>query len=147
MRYLFIGNICFSIFILYNIHNSEACHYLQISTKKTWNSTVVVPRFEAVALPNVLEQQREAHADMLFYTPTDDAYTYTPPRRLVYNKPVGHLSLLSPEYILETATFQSVRTKRYNKRLFSIKYTTHPDITQSAWYSIAKVRIIFYINK
>ena len=67
--------------------------------KKTWNSTVVVPRFEAVALPNVLEQQREAHVDMLFYTPTDDAYTYTPPRRLVYNKPVGHLSLLSPEYI------------------------------------------------
>ena len=98
-------------------------------------------------MPNVLEQQREAHADMLFYTPTDDAHIYTPPRRLVYNKPVGHLPLLSSEYILETATFLNVRTKRYNKRLFSIKYTTHPDITQSAWVSVAKIRIIFYLTK
>ena len=89
--------------------------------KKTWSPTVVVLRFEAVALPNVLEQQREAHADMLFYTPRDDAHIYTSPRRLVYNKPVGHLPLLSSEYILETATFLNVRTKRYNKRLFSIK--------------------------
>ncbi len=50
---------------------------VHFGTKKTWIPTVAVPRFEAVALPNVLEQQREAHADMLFYTQTDDAKIYT----------------------------------------------------------------------
>ena len=40
--------------------------------KKTWIPTVAVPRFEAVALPFTLEQQREAHADMLFYTQTNE---------------------------------------------------------------------------
>ena len=39
---------------------------VHFGTKKTWIPTVVVPHSEAVALPNVLEQQREAHADMLF---------------------------------------------------------------------------------
>ena len=32
-------------------------------TKKTWIPTVVVPRSEAFALPDIQEQQREAHAD------------------------------------------------------------------------------------
>ena len=36
--------------------------------KKTWIPTVVVPRFEAFALPFSIEQQREAHAE----------YKYTP---------------------------------------------------------------------
>ena len=131
----------------------EACCWVgrgfvvHFGTKKTWNSSIVVPRTEALALPITLEQQREAHADMLFYTPTDDAHIYTPPRRLVYNKPVGHLPLLSPECKTKFARFQFIRTKRYNKRLFSIKYTTHPDMTQSAWDSLAKIRIIFYMNK
>ena len=40
-------------------------YILKIRHKKTWNSTIVVPRFEALALPITLEQQREAHADML----------------------------------------------------------------------------------
>ena len=31
--------------------------------KKTWISTVVVPRVEAFALPIVLDRQREAHAE------------------------------------------------------------------------------------
>lgn len=40
---------------------------VHFDTKKTWISTVVVPRPEALALPNVLEQQREAHAEMYVY--------------------------------------------------------------------------------
>ena len=32
-------------------------------TKKTWIPTVVVPRSEAFALPDIQEQQREAHAE------------------------------------------------------------------------------------
>ena len=36
--------------------------------KKTWNSTAVVPRVEAVALPISLEQQREAHAEYKIYS-------------------------------------------------------------------------------
>ena len=42
-------------------------YILKIKHKKTWNSTVVVPRFEAFALPIILEQQREAHAEMYVY--------------------------------------------------------------------------------
>lgn len=53
------------------------------STKKTWDPTATIPRFEAISLPNILAQHHK----------------------------------------------------------------THPDITQSAWDSVAKVRIIFYINK
>ena len=34
-----------------------------IPYKKAWSSTVVVPRFEALALPIVLDRQREAHAE------------------------------------------------------------------------------------
>ena len=34
-----------------------------IGIQKTWISTVVVPRIEALALPISLEQQREAHAE------------------------------------------------------------------------------------
>ena len=40
--------------------------------KKTWNSTVVVPQFEAFALPIILEQQREAHAEMYVYLCTTE---------------------------------------------------------------------------
>ena len=34
-----------------------------IGIQKTWISTAVVPRIEALALPISLEQQREAHAE------------------------------------------------------------------------------------
>ena len=31
--------------------------------KKAWSPIVVVPRSEALALPNILKRQREAHAE------------------------------------------------------------------------------------
>ena len=34
-----------------------------IGIQKTWISTAVVPRSEAVALPTMLDRQREAHAE------------------------------------------------------------------------------------
>ena len=38
--------------------------YLHIGIiKKAWSPTVVVPRFEAFALPFSIEPQREAHAE------------------------------------------------------------------------------------
>ena len=36
--------------------------------KKAWSPTVVVPRFEAFALPFSIEQQREAHAEYKIYS-------------------------------------------------------------------------------
>ena len=36
--------------------------------KKAWSPTVVVPRFEALALPIVLDRQREAHAEYKIYS-------------------------------------------------------------------------------
>ena len=36
--------------------------------KKAWNPTVVVPRSEAFALPDIQEQQREAHAEYKLYS-------------------------------------------------------------------------------
>ena len=54
-----------------------------LDTKKTWNSTVVVPRFEAFALPIILEQQREAHAEMYVYLcTTRDAINYDSTRHV-----------------------------------------------------------------
>ena len=44
--------------------------FLLWHTKKAWNPTVAVPRYEAFALPISLEQQREAHADMYTYART-----------------------------------------------------------------------------
>ena len=97
MRYLFIGNICFSIFIFYNIHNSEACHYLQISTKKTWNSTVVVPRFRGLRIAQtILEQQREAHAEnVCIFTHHQRRNILRLYKACYKTSPNGHLTLLS----------------------------------------------------
>ena len=38
-------------------------YYLSQDIQKTWIPTVVVPRSEAFALPDIQEQQREAHAE------------------------------------------------------------------------------------
>ena len=52
--------------------------------------------FRGSRIAHTLEQQREAHADMLF-TPKLMTLVYTTPIRQVHNKPVGHLPLLSSE--------------------------------------------------
>ena len=36
--------------------------------KKAWSPIVVVPRSEALALPNILKRQREAHAEYKIYS-------------------------------------------------------------------------------
>ena len=103
-------------------------------TKKAWNPTVAVPRLEAFALPLVLKRQREAHAEykitlVLFHQLRYAcAHTHIRKRRTIIGTrgitlyPVGHLSLLSSEYLLKVAKFQDVRTKR-NKRLFNMSAT------------------------
>ena len=42
---------------------SYSHHLRYIYTKKAWSPTVVVPPLEALALPIVLDRQREAHAE------------------------------------------------------------------------------------
>lgn len=64
---VFYGAVCLHLAV--GLGKDFVVHF---GTKKTWSPTVAVPRFEAVALPFTLEQQREAHADMLFYTQTDE---------------------------------------------------------------------------
>ena len=39
---------------------------VHFGTKKTWIPTIVVPRIEALALPDIQKRQREAHANMLY---------------------------------------------------------------------------------
>ena len=39
-----------------------------IGIQKTWIPTAVVPRSEAFALPDIQEQQREAHAEYKIYS-------------------------------------------------------------------------------
>ena len=75
--------------------------------KKAWNSTVVVPLLEALALPISLEQQREAHAEykttlvLNLWFRYARAHTYVRKRRTIIGTrgiilyPAGHLSLLS----------------------------------------------------
>ena len=36
--------------------------------KKAWSPTIAVPRTEALALPTMLDRQREAHAEYKIYS-------------------------------------------------------------------------------
>ena len=91
--------------------------------KKRETCTFAVPLVEAFALPLVLKRQREAHAEykilscyiivkvrVCAYTYTQMAYQIGTRGIILY--PVGHLPLLSSEYLLKFAKFLQVRTKR-----------------------------------
>ena len=70
---------------------------IHFGTKKTWNSTVVVPRIEAFALPLISEQQREAHVDISYNDDYIICAKSVPNQRRHnhgYLHPIGHLSLL-----------------------------------------------------
>jgi hypothetical protein len=113
---------------------SGSCWFFSVwHTKKAWNPTVVVPRFETFALPFSIEQQREAHAEYKIYPRAISsrytcAYTHIHKRRTVISTrgitlyPVGHLPLLSPDREVKVAKFQNVRTER-NKRLLNMSAT------------------------
>ena len=60
---VFYGAVCLHLAV--GLGEDFVVHF---GTKKTWNSTVVVPRFEAFALPFSIEQQREAHAEYKIYS-------------------------------------------------------------------------------
>ena len=76
--------------------------------KKAWSPTIAVPRTEALALPTMLDRQREAHAEykhspchivkvrVCAHVYTQMTYQNRHKRDNLY--PVGHLSLLSPEH-------------------------------------------------
>ena len=77
--------------------------------KKRETCTFAVPLVEAFALPLVLKRQREAHAEykilpcyiivkvrVRVYAYTQKTYQNRHKRDILY--PVGHLSLLSPDY-------------------------------------------------
>ena len=84
--------------------------------KKAWSPTIAVPLPEALALPIVLDRQREAHAEYIPIgiwqfnidnCPNDNtlyiayAYAYEQHKEMLDLDslyPVGHLSLLSPEH-------------------------------------------------
>ena len=89
---------------------SDVRHQPIDTTKKAWNPTIVVPLPEALALPIVLDRQREAHAEYKIYSRAISlvkvrvcAYIYTQMTYQIGTRgitlyPVGHLSLLSPEH-------------------------------------------------
>ena len=72
--------------------------------KKAWSPTIAVPRTEALALPTMLDRQREAHAEYKIYSRATIvkvrvcAYAYTQKTYQIGTRgiilyPVGHSSL------------------------------------------------------
>ena len=93
--------------------------------------TIAVPLVGAFALPLVLKRQREAHAEYKIALVLYHQLRYARANANIHKwrtkigtrgtslYPVGHLSLLSSEYLLKVAKFLQVRTER-NKRLFNM---------------------------
>ena len=121
-------------------------YILKIKHKKTWNSTVVVPRFEAFALPIILEQQREAHAEMYVYLYTFVRRIYASLRGMLQNIPAGHLTLLSSEYDYESCEVSN-RQNKASVNAYICNMSVNPPSKNRhnplAWVHDTKVRIIF----
>ena len=94
---------------------SDVRHQPIDTIKKAWNPTVVVPRSEAFALPDIQEQQREAHAEYKitlvlhhFWFRYACAHMCIRKWRTIIGTrgitlyPVGHLPLLSSMNIFES---------------------------------------------
>ena len=112
-------------------------------TKKTWNSTVVVPRTEVFALPWCRNWQREAHVDISYNDDYIICAKSVPNQRRHnhgYLHPIGHLSLLGSWHQYESCEVSVRQNKTLYKRLsnMSCKPTSRKTYSPT-WVHDAKV--------